>query len=256
MRDGTVLMAPAVEVGEFLSRLPRHGAKASLREPDGKQRDEGDVVGYAELLRELFLEHVMHRGNRGAEPDGTARKQDVLHARVDRPVGRGRLAYALLDRNRSGPIPVAADEEQHRHLMQVFGQVHHGSEHPRVWGVHSFERFDKEAEALLREVQVALLYPLLRLRVADDQELPRLRVDPARRLRSGVEHLAKELFRYRVRLQPLHRAGAAENLEDPGFAGSHDLFPVRGRQRRHCLGAVTERETNRVDGIEHQRGCV
>ncbi len=44
MRNGPVRMAPAVEVGELLCRLPRHGSEAALRESDRKQGDDGDVL--------------------------------------------------------------------------------------------------------------------------------------------------------------------------------------------------------------------
>src|SRR5215470_16332918 len=90
---------------------PLRAPESALRPADRQQGAGRAVFGQTQPRVDLAAQRGVHGGERSAQSDRTTRQQDVLNG------GEQRLQL-----RRAAPRP-PGDKEQHRHLVQVLGQI-------------------------------------------------------------------------------------------------------------------------------------
>ena len=145
-----------------------------------------------------------------AEPDGTAREQQVLHRRVDRPVQRRHRDLGPTHRAVLQVASVAGDHE-HRELLEVLGLPLARRHVAHRLGVAAGLAFDDRAEHPVQP-PVELGQAGLLLGVLDDQVGPVLGVRARRRLERELEQRQQHVVVDRVEVQATHRALGAHRL--------------------------------------------
>ncbi len=142
---------------------------------------------------------LVHRRERGTEPERPGGKHEVLHGRIDR---------AATHR----PATADRSDDEHGRLGHVVRQVLGGAVHAAGALVRGIGWAGSRVR-LAPGVQVVLAELALRLVVADDDEVPRLRVAAARSPDRGVEDFPDVFIRHRIRLETAHRAQRAHGFE-------------------------------------------